>query len=399
MTIKPIKTDADHRAALARLDTIFDAAPGSPEGDEAEVLATLVRLYEEEHSPIDLPDPIDAIRFRMDQQGLRDKDLAPYIGSASKVSEVLSGRRNLSISMIRNLSEGLGIPADVLLGKPGAKVTDSHPTLLGKHFPISVMLKRGWFPGFTGTLAEAREQIDELLTSFVGPLGIDALRPALNRQRVRSNSKMDEQALIAWRIRIASLASRDTLPPYRAGSITKEVLRDIVRLSYLGDGPKLAKEFLNKLGIHMVIEAHLPKTHLDGAAMRLAGGAPVVALTLRYDRLDNFWFTLCHELAHVALHLDREDTDVFFDDLAQHGTDVCEKEADEYASEVLIPNKEWQAARLSSRPTREGVIKLAETLRISPAIPAGRIRYSRKDYTLFKDLVGTGRVRRLFAAA
>ena len=396
MNIKPIKTEADHTAALARLDTIFDAAPGTPEGDEAEVLATLVRLYEEEYFPIDLPDPIEAIRFRMDQQGLKDKDLAPYIGSASKVSEVLSGRRNLSIAMIRNLSDGLGIPADVLLGKPGAKVPEDHPVLQGKHFPISVMLKRGWFPGFSGTLAEARKQLDELLTSFVGPLGIDALRPALNRQRVRSASKMDNYALIAWRIRAASLANRDTLPPHRAGCVTKEVMREIVCLSYLGDGPKLAKEFLNKLGIHLIIEAHLPKTHLDGAAMRLSSGAPLIALTLRYDRLDNFWFTLCHELAHVALHLGGDDTDVFFDDLAQKGTDACEKEADDYAAEVLIPGKIWQAANLSSRPSREGVIKLAEKLRISPAIPAGRIRFLRNDYKLFRDLVGAGRVRRLF---
>lgn len=118
MTIKPIRTEADHAAALARLDAIFDAAPGTPKGDEAEVLTTLIRLYEETHFPIDLPDPVSAIRFRMEQQGLKAKDLIAHIGSASKVSEVLSGRRRLSLAMIRNLITGLGIPPEVLLQDP-----------------------------------------------------------------------------------------------------------------------------------------------------------------------------------------------------------------------------------------------------------------------------------------
>jgi len=114
MHIKPIHTAADHKAALARLDVIFDSALGTTEGDEAEVLALLIQNYEEKHFPIDLPSPVDAIRFRMEQQGLKPKDLAPYLGGPSKVSEVLSGRRGLSLAMIRNLI-GLGIPAVVLL--------------------------------------------------------------------------------------------------------------------------------------------------------------------------------------------------------------------------------------------------------------------------------------------
>ncbi len=114
MPIKPIHTAADHEAALARLDTLFDSAPGTSEGDEAEVLTLLIQHYEEKHFPIGLPSPVDAIRFRMEQQNLKPKDLVPYLSSPSKVSEVLSGRRRLSLAMIRNLI-GLGIPAEVLL--------------------------------------------------------------------------------------------------------------------------------------------------------------------------------------------------------------------------------------------------------------------------------------------
>jgi HTH-type transcriptional regulator/antitoxin HigA len=122
MKPKLIKTKADYEAALRRIEEIIDAVPGTPDADDLELLAMLVEQYEEKEHPIDLPDPVSAIRFRMEQEGLKAKDLAPYIGSPSKVSEVLSGRRNLSLSMIRNLVNGLGIPAEVLLKKPGAKL-------------------------------------------------------------------------------------------------------------------------------------------------------------------------------------------------------------------------------------------------------------------------------------
>ena len=113
--VKPIRTERDYKAALARIDELMDAVPGTPECDELDVLADLVVAYEHKHFPIDLPDPIAAIKFRMEQQGLSRKDLEPFIGSRSKVSEVLSGKRPLSLTMIRALHANLGIPAEVLL--------------------------------------------------------------------------------------------------------------------------------------------------------------------------------------------------------------------------------------------------------------------------------------------
>ncbi len=398
MKPKIIKTKKDYKAAMTRIDEVFDAVPGTPEGEELELLATLVELYESKAFPIDLPDPLTAIRFRMEQQGLKPRDMVPYIGSPSKVSEVLSGQRSLSLSMIRNLVEGLGIPAEVMLRKLGAKLDANSPALQGHRFPVAQILKRGWFTGFHGTLAEAKEQLEDLLASFAGPLGVDALRPALNRQHVRSGSRMDLYALAAWRIRVSTVAMRETLPPYRPASITADFLRELVRLSYLDAGPKLAKEFLNKKGIHFLVEPHLPRTFLDGAALKLPDGSPLVALTLRYDRLDHYWFTLCHELAHLALHLDKNDIDTFYDDFSQGGTDVLEKEADKLASEALIPSKQWTKAGLSRRYSAEAVRAFAEELRINAAIPAGRIRYEKKNYTLLKELVGANKVRILFPA-
>ena len=114
--IKVLKSEADYDAALARVEAMESARPGTPEGDELEVLVALIGLYEDEHYPVGPPDPIEAIKSRMEQQGLTQKDLIPYIGSRSKVSEVLSGRRPLSVRMMRALQRGLGIPAQVLLG-------------------------------------------------------------------------------------------------------------------------------------------------------------------------------------------------------------------------------------------------------------------------------------------
>jgi HTH-type transcriptional regulator / antitoxin HigA len=115
MKPKIIKTEADYQATLARIERIFDAKPGTPKGDELELLLLLVETYEDKAYPIDPPDPIAALRFRMEQQGLKPKDLIPYIGSKSKVSEVLSRRRPLSLTMIRKLVTGLHFPAEVAL--------------------------------------------------------------------------------------------------------------------------------------------------------------------------------------------------------------------------------------------------------------------------------------------
>lgn len=115
MDVKAIKTDADYETALTEIEGLMDAVPDTPEGDLLDVLTTLVEAYEERHFPIDAPDPIAAIAFRMEQQGLSRRDLEPLIGSRGRVSEILSGKRALSLAMIRKLHETLNIPAEVLI--------------------------------------------------------------------------------------------------------------------------------------------------------------------------------------------------------------------------------------------------------------------------------------------
>src|SRR4051812_12983745 len=118
MDIKPIKTEEDYRATLSEIESLMSAAPGSPEGERLDVLATLIEAYERQHFPLDLPDPVEAIKFVMDQRGLTVKDLEPMIGCSNRVYEVLSHKRPLTLKMIWKLHQELGIPAESLIKQP-----------------------------------------------------------------------------------------------------------------------------------------------------------------------------------------------------------------------------------------------------------------------------------------
>ena len=117
MNIRPIRSDKDLHAAFRRLEGIFQAEAGTPEADEMEILVTLIEAYENKHYPIGPADPIEAIKFRMEQQGLTARDLEPYIGASGRVSEVLNRRRSLSLRMVKRLHDGLGIPYESLLSR------------------------------------------------------------------------------------------------------------------------------------------------------------------------------------------------------------------------------------------------------------------------------------------
>jgi HTH-type transcriptional regulator/antitoxin HigA len=130
MDVRPIRTEADHEAALAEIETLMDAKEGTPEGDRLDVLATLVEAYEMAHIPIEAPDPISAILFMMEQKQLGRRDLEPAIGTRARVAEVLNRRRALTLPMIRRLSGLLDIPADVLIQpyKTRRPVQRRHPS-------------------------------------------------------------------------------------------------------------------------------------------------------------------------------------------------------------------------------------------------------------------------------
>lgn len=386
--IKLIKNEQEHSQALARLMALMDMSPeaNTPESDEMDVLALLIEQYERVAFPMDKPDPIEAIKFRMEQQGLTKKDLIPLIGSAPKVSEVLNGKRSLSLNMIRKLSEGLGLSADILIKAPEQTASES-ANIDWLAFPLAEMRKRGYFDGFSGTLRELKEYAAERMYNFLTsvPSGLN-LQPAMLRasSHLRSNDKeTDAYALWAWQVRVLQKANNQPLgQPYRKGTVNLEWMKKVARLSWSSQGPTLAKEYLNNFGIHLVFEAHLPKTYLDGAVCISANGTPVVALTLRHDKLDNFWFTLMHELAHIALHLDGNEA-WYLDDLDAEGGDLIEQQADALAQEALIPTDVWSTHSLNEAVD---VIALAEKLEISPCIIAGRARHEASDHSMFGTL-------------
>ncbi len=166
---KLIKSADEHDAAIQRIAKLMerDPAPGTPAGDELEVLSHLVSEYEKKHHDIGLPDPLTAIRFRMEQQGLRAKDLAPYLGGANRVSEVLAGKRTLTVPMIRRLHNDLGIPAEVLVQDRAAptKAADGFVARFSAT-AFKEVFQRGWFRGFHGSYDAAKQCAESLLERF-----------------------------------------------------------------------------------------------------------------------------------------------------------------------------------------------------------------------------------------
>jgi HTH-type transcriptional regulator/antitoxin HigA len=375
----------------------MSAEPGSAEFDELELLTHLVEVFEDSRFPLATPSPLAAIRFRMDQQCLRPADLIPFLGSKGKVSEVLSGRRSLSLSMIRKLHQGLGIPAHMLLVEPAQTLDPALASLDWNRFPLAEMVKRNWFGAAVVSPNDLREQAEELLGPFLHPF-ITSAPAAMLRQKARKNASADEPALLVWKARVWQLAQGQRVSQYDQTALDETLLTDVMRLSGLTNGPLIARDFLAQVGIRLIVEPHMPRTYLDGAAIKLTGQAPLIALTLRHDRLDNFWFTLCHELAHVVLHLRGQESACFIDDLDIEDSAEPERVADELAARTLIPPEAWRRFRVAGPPSRAELLRFATMLRIHPAIVAGRLRKETGNYRLFTDVLGNGQVRSLFGS-
>lgn len=393
--VRVIKTQRNYDVALSRLSALMDQefAPGSNEEAELELLALVIEAYERSKVPPPIPDPIEAILFRMDQQKLNPKDLVPLIGSISKVSEVLARKRPLSLAMIRALRKGLGIPAEVLISASSEDDVDLsvEPQYNFDKFPLTEMLERGCFTDFKGSAKQVKEYAEELVRKFMRGVMNQGDSPALLRAPLyQSGSReMDEYALMVWRICVQKKAHNQAITAkYSEGSITEDWLRDLAKLSRFDSGPQLAKEYLADAGVSLVIEPHFKKTYLDGAAM-LDDGKPIVALTLRHDRIDNFWFALLHELVHIQKHLSAKHMFIAdnLEDKTRSGKE--EEEADAGAREALIPTAEWKKAKVRTTHTLADALELANRLRIHPAIVAGRVRHENANWRLLSTLVRT----------
>ena len=400
--IRVIKTQRDYDDAVARLSALMDEdiKPGSSKEGELELLALVIEAYERTKVEPVSPDPIDAILFRMDQMNLGKKDMVAYLGSLPKVSEVLARKRPLSLAMIRKVHKSLGIPAEILLGEGDDDIDlGQEPQYDYSKFPWQEMIERGCLQGAVETVRQAKERGEELIREFMRDVLSGADRPALLRAPLHQSGSrvMDEYALRVWRAMVLKKARQQRhllKAQYTAESVTAEWLRDLAKLSRFEHGPRLAIEYLADIGITLVVVEHFKKTYLDGAAM-LDDGVPVVALTLRHDRVDNFWFALIHELVHVQKHLTPSRLFIAdnLDDKTRSSKEECE--ADAGAQSALIPPEEWDASAVRTNPTAANAIALADKLRIHPAIVAGRARHEAENWRLLKGM--TEEVRHLFA--
>lgn len=397
-TIKVLKNNAEHEQALQRLMDLMDQnpEPGSIEADELELLALVIEKYEETAFPLDAPDPIAAIKFRMEQEGLSQRDLIPYIGSLPKVSEVLNGKRKLSLNMVKKLSSRLGISADILIATPEGHFSDSDIDWL--KFPLAEMRKRDFFSS-TMSLPELKEYAQEKVTDYLqGITGGMALSPIMLKTTAHyrgNNKEIDAYALWIWQARVLQKAEQSPLSTdYKKGTVDKKFMRSLCQLSWSDNGPLLAIEFLNKHGIYLIIEPHFKQTYLDGAVCFDRKGHPIVALTLRHDRLDNFWFSLLHELAHIALHFDGT-FEWFLDDLDTVNQDHKEEEADKCATSAFISEEKWSPESLDSVIS---ILEFAKEEKIHPSIVIGRLRRECNNYTLFAKSLKIPKVRHYFSA-
>lgn len=399
MDIKVIKTEQQHQDYLERIHSLMLMMPPtrSDEHEELELLITIVEAYENSKYPIEPPDPIDAILFRMHEKGLKQVDLVPYLGTRSRVSEILSRKRPLTVSMIKALSIGLGISTDTLIGINSDDHQSHEEGVDWSKFPLKEMINRGWIAENGNALKSSAEDI---IKGFINQLGWQS--GSLSFKRTLSGdaySPSTQYALYAWVSRVVQQArkKKSSLGIFDPNVLSASFLRDLAQLSWFEKGPLLAIEFLEKHGIAIIIEPSLKGTRIDGAALKDIDGQPIIGLSLRYDRLDNFWFTLLHEVAHIWKHVHNEET--FLDDLDASSDDKKESEANRLAREAFVPRAVWKRSDAYISPTKENIDILSRELKITPAIIAGRLRRELGNYRLFTDLIGQGEVSRILSTA
>lgn len=396
--MKTIKTPSQHAEALQRLAALaarYDSLR-EKERDELEVLTVLVEKYERENLLLPPPNPIDAIRFRMHQMGYKQKDLGHLLGGASRASEVLTGKRQLSPAMMRRLHEAWQIPVESLLGISSTEPPqDGGQERSAASYPLKQMYDRGYIPGRAAKWKQHSKDKADLLRRFFA-VGTSPLVPAMHRRSSSEKVKVNAHALEAWGHRVLVRAAAENLrTPWDPASVDGDFLRWLAGLSYAEkEGPQLACQALREKGIEVIIEPRLDGTHLDGAAFLTAEGRPVIGLTLRQNRLDNFWFTLFHEIGHVLRHL-RPDHPAIFDwHIDSVKTDQAEREADQFALDAFIPPEQWPELRRLHYA--KDLRAAASRLRVGVAVIAGRLRREANDYRKHRTLVGQGKARAAF---
>lgn len=329
-------------------------------------------------------------------QNWKQKDLARKLGRQEQSIQRWESERYRSISLgnFMKVARALSVefsaqfqPSHVAKWLPPPDLSQAEVQKVLKHART-----HNWFEEQDSDQEDRSKRLIRYVSEHVTRYGT----PSLLRTGINVKDHSEDWVLLSWKAQVTRRAERiidSEQLSYRPLDVSW--LRELAKLSANAEGPLQAQTLLKKHGIVLIIERNIPGMEVDGAAF-LVESIPVIGLTLRRDALDNFWFTLMHEVAHVILHYKTGLASGFFDDVEHAEVDEFEQEANKFASDLLVPEELWSRTPARIAKTSAPIKNLAKQLSIAPAIIFGRIRFERKNYTIFSDEIGRGTVRKLF---
>jgi len=393
--LDPIVVDAQRRGVeqqLRELEHAISQYEALRSGDMTEFLA---------HSALEIGEVLVQGRVA---QGLTQRDLAVRLGMPEQQVQRYEQERyqTANLGRIAEVAQALQL-AMVAEWRVTQGFGERSPSRIAKfdpkRLPVRQMRKRGWLSEIELRDDPTKHSDHELAAVFVSEAVGGTSLASLHRQNLKLAVKADPYSLLAWKARVLQKARLLRERASNAQPIDPILIKKLVRLSQHADGVVDAVKLLRGIGILVVFEEHLPAMYLDGAALLLDNSTPVIGMTLRHDRLDNFWFVLLHELGHNALQRDSGLQDGFFDDDSIPSAERFESEADEFAIGALISEEIWKNSFVRFSKSRDQVVEFASRLGVGASVVAGRIRNERRDYSIFSDLVGVGEVKRRIAEA
>lgn len=368
--------------------SLLDAYESAKEGDHSELVKRAGN------------DPGMALIVARIACGHSQKELARRLGlKEQQIQRYEADRyRSISLSNYKRVAHVLGVRWEMRMASEAAPWIGSGWDVAKdiRADDVKKIIKHAkannWFEDDKSILAE--EQSHSYLQRYISDHILSYGSPTLLRTGLNVEDMCNDLLLLAWKARVTRIAEQvieNTKISYSGLNISW--LTVLVGLSKYEDGPARSRDYLLEQGIVLVIEPQITGLKLDGAAF-LVGSIPVIGLTLRRDTIDNFWFTLMHEVAHIILHYRTGLSIGFFDDTEIVDVDEIEKEANDFASNMLISSERWKRSPARIAKTSEPIEKFAKELGIHPAIVFGRIQKERENYAIFSNKIGRGAVRK-----
>ena len=336
-------------------------------------------------------------------RGLTQRELANIAGIQEQQIQRYEKEsyETASLKRISHIANAIGIEfsARLLINRTNEPETSQLPTGLSlADFPFADMNAKGWFGTRINLRKVSPAERVKVLEGFFGQAPQE-IGLALHRKTNSEISPARRAALLSWQARVLTRARQKAALARRFEALPADVISQLPKLSTDKDGIRKAVEMLLGYGVILIFEPHLPKTKIDGAAMSLDKKYAVIGMSIRFDRIDNFWFVLMHELGHIALHWPKVLYTAIIDENAGEGDDdTLEKEADEFAENAIMPKEKWQSSLIRFTKSAQTIEDFANRHNLHPALIAGRIRRDR-GYTDFSDMLGSGEIRANLQAA